>query len=52
VIGSHARDLTQAAPPSVFAELLRAIDKNVTYANVHTVKHNSGEIRGQITRED
>jgi hypothetical protein len=31
-----------------FAELLRAIRKGVTYANVHTVKFPSGEIRGQI----
>ena len=35
-----------------FAELLRAIDKNVTYANVHSSKHTGAEIRGQIERED
>jgi hypothetical protein len=31
-----------------FAELLRAIREDVTYANVHTTKFGSGEIRGQI----
>jgi hypothetical protein len=30
------------------AELLRAIDKGVTYVNVHTEKHPSGEIRGNV----
>lgn len=32
-----------------FAELLRAIDRDVTYANVHSTKHTGGEIRGQIS---
>ena len=31
-----------------FAELLRAIDKGVTYVNVHTATQGGGEIRGQI----
>jgi hypothetical protein len=31
-----------------FAELLRAIRDDTTYANVHTTKFPSGEIRGQI----
>lgn len=31
-----------------FAELLRAMREDVTYANVHTTKFGSGEIRGQI----
>jgi hypothetical protein len=31
-----------------FAEVLRATRAGVTYANVHTNKHPSGEIRGQI----
>jgi hypothetical protein len=31
-----------------FAELLQAIDADVTYANVHSTKHPGGEIRGQI----
>jgi hypothetical protein len=30
------------------AELLRAINKGVTYVNVHTDKHPSGEIRGSV----
>ena len=35
-----------------FAELLRAIAKNSTYVNVHTDKHEGGEIRGQIHLDD
>ena len=31
-----------------FGELLRAMRKGVTYANVHSDKHPSGEIRGNI----
>src|SRR5262245_28643894 len=42
----------QGIAPGEFAELLRAIDKKVTYANVHTVKHTTGEIRGQIDDEN
>ncbi len=38
----------QGLEPNEFAELLRAIVKHVTYVNVHTSKHESGEIRGQI----
>ncbi len=35
-----------------FAELLKAIRKGVTYVNVHTDKHPTGEIRGQVKTED
>jgi hypothetical protein len=42
----------QGLAPGEFAELLRAIDKKVTYANVHSVKHTGGEIRGQVDDED
>ena len=38
----------QGLAPSEFAELLRAMVKHVTYVNVHTSEHESGEIRGQI----
>lgn len=31
-------------------EVVRALRSGVTYANVHTVKHGPGEIRGRITR--
>lgn len=42
----------QGLAPGEFAELLRAIDRRVTYANVHSSKHTTGEIRGQIDDED
>ena len=48
IVGPSGQGLTTGE----FAELLRAIDKNVTYANVHSSKHTGGEIRGQIERED
>ena len=38
----------QGLAPGEFAELLRAIDESVAYANVHSAKHTGGEIRGQI----
>ena len=42
----------QGLAPGEFAEFLRAIDRGVTYANVHSDKHTGGEIRGQIDTED
>jgi hypothetical protein len=48
IVGPSGQGLTTGE----FAELLRAIDKNVTYANVHSSKHTGGEIRGQIESED
>ena len=48
IVGPSGQGLTAGE----FAELLRAIDKNVTYANVHSSKHTGGEIRGQIESED
>lgn len=48
IVGPSGQGLTAGE----WAELLRAIDKNVTYCNVHTTKHGSGEIRGQIEKED
>lgn len=38
----------QGIAPGEFAEVLRALRKGVTYANVHSTKHPGGEIRGQI----
>ena len=44
IVGPGGQGLVQGE----FAELLRALDRNVTYVNVHTTKHTGGEIRGQI----
>jgi len=40
----------QGIAPGEYAELLRAIRAGVTYANVHSSKHPSGEIRAQLER--
>jgi hypothetical protein len=40
--------VAQGIAPGELAELLQAIRAGVTYANVHTNKHPSGEIRGAI----
>jgi hypothetical protein len=48
VIGPTAQGLA----PGEFGELVRAILKGATYANVHTNKHPGGEIRGQIRGEN
>jgi hypothetical protein len=42
----------QGIAPGEFAELIRAMRAGATYANIHTVKWGSGEIRGQIGRGD
>ena len=44
----------QGLPPGAFEEFLRAIDKSLTYVNVHSSLVPTGEIRGQISvrRED
>jgi hypothetical protein len=42
----------QGVDAAEFAEVVRAIRKGVAYANVHTTKFASGEVRGQITVED
>ena len=41
----------QAIEPGEFAELVRAINRGATYANVHSNAFGAGEIRGQIERE-
>jgi hypothetical protein len=38
----------QGIAPAEFAELLRAIKDNAAYVNVHSDKHPTGEIRGDI----
>ena len=38
----------QGIAPGEYAELLRAIRAGATYANVHTTKYPSGEIRAQL----
>lgn len=38
----------QGIAPGELGEVVRAIEAGVTYANVHTNKHPTGEIRGQI----
>lgn len=43
---------SQGIAPGEFQELVRAILKGATYANVHTDKHPGGEIRGQIRGEN
>lgn len=48
IVGPSAQGLAQ----DELAELLRAIDQGVTYANVHSTKFPGGEIRGQIRSED
>jgi hypothetical protein len=40
----------QGIAPEEFAEFLRALRHGVTYANVHSQKFPSGEIRGQIIK--
>jgi hypothetical protein len=42
----------QGITPPDFASVLRAIRGGAAYANMHTAKFGSGEIRGQIQRAD
>ena len=42
----------QGIAPGEFAELVRAIRANATYANVHTDLRPAGEIRGRIRVDD
>jgi hypothetical protein len=48
VAGDVVGPAGQGIAAGELSELLRAIDKGVTYVNVHTDKHPSGEIRGNI----
>ena len=41
----------QGIAPGEYNELLRAIRAGVTYANVHSTKFPSGEIRAQLERK-
>lgn len=38
----------QGVNPAEFEQFLKAIQEGKTYANVHTTRHPSGQIRGQI----
>ena len=40
----------QGIDPGEFDEVLKAMREGATYANVHSTKYGSGEIRGQIDR--
>jgi len=42
----------QGIAPGEIAEIIRAMRAGITYANVHTSKHPSGEIRGQLRTDD
>lgn len=42
----------QGISPGEFAELVRAIKQGATYANVHSDKFPTGEIRGQLRGDD
>lgn len=51
LVGPSAQGIAGGASggaPEEFAEILKAIKAGVTYANVHSSKVGSGEIRGQI----
>ncbi|HYU70636.1 MAG TPA: CHRD domain-containing protein, partial [Burkholderiales bacterium] len=48
VIGPTAQGIAAGE----IAEIIRAMRAGVTYANVHTNKHPSGEIRGQLRTDD
>jgi hypothetical protein len=51
IIGPAAQGIN-AGEPTAFAELVRAIRAGYTYANVHTTRFPTGEIRGQINDRD
>jgi hypothetical protein len=42
----------QGIEPGAFDELVRAMEVGATYANVHSSKWQSGEIRGQLRGDD
>jgi hypothetical protein len=42
----------QGIEPGSFAEILRAMRAGTAYANIHTTRWGSGEIRGQINDKD
>jgi len=44
--------VAQGIAAGEIAEIIRAMRAGVTYANVHTNKHPTGEIRGQLRTDD
>jgi hypothetical protein len=56
LVGPAAQGIDGGTPPvrtpEEFAEIIKAIRAGLTYANVHSTKFPSGEIRGQIKVDD
>jgi hypothetical protein len=48
VIGPNA----QGIEPGSLAEIVRAMQAGVAYANIHTTRWPGGEIRGQINEDN
>jgi hypothetical protein len=49
VIGPNAQGIT---PGADFAKVVQALRQGAAYVNVHTVRSQPGEIRGQVRQSD